>query len=84
MELSSLTQYGIAAIFIFATWRLYMDMRDDSKARETKLMEHLDKQADTNEKVASTLERIDMRMGNMDGRICSLETHIKDKKEGEV
>jgi hypothetical protein len=59
MELASLQQYGIAAIFIFAAWKLYSDMRTDSSKREELLMNHLDKVSDTLEKI--------------DARLCALE-----------
>lgn len=63
MDVTQFTQYGIAGIFIAATWKLYSDMRNDSTARETKLMEHLDK-------VTDTLDKIDKRL-------CSVEECIR-------
>lgn len=59
MELSSLSQYGLSAIFIVASYRFYNDMRSDSLKREEKLMEHLGKVSDTLEKI--------------DARLCALE-----------
>jgi predicted Zn-ribbon and HTH transcriptional regulator len=59
MDISSfLPQLGISAIFVAASYKLYNDsrqdslrreeqMRADSKEREEKLIEHLDKVADT-------------------------------------
>lgn len=56
MDIASvLPQLGISAIFVFASYKLYNDMRTDSKEREEKLMSHL-------EKVADTLEKIDERL----------------------
>lgn len=49
----------MAGIFIAATWKLYTDMRDDSRKREDKLMIHLDK-------VSTTLE-------NINERLCAVE-----------
>jgi hypothetical protein len=59
MDLSQFQQYGIAAIFIAASWKFYSDMRNDSIKREEKLMQHLDKVSDTLEKI--------------DARLCALE-----------
>lgn len=59
MDISPLLpQLGISAIFVAASYKLYNDSRQDSlrreeqiridsKERETKLLEHLDKVADT-------------------------------------
>jgi len=63
MDLNQFTQFGIAGIFIAASWKLYSDMRLDSTARETKLMEHLDK-------VTDTLEGIH-------NRLCKVEEYVK-------
>lgn len=59
MDLGQFTQYGVAGIFIAATWKLYTDMRSDSLAREEKLMSHL-------EKVTDTLETIDKRLSTVE------------------
>lgn len=60
MDLTPLIpQLGLSAIFAGAVYKLYNDMRADSKTREEKLMAHL-------EKVADTLEKIDERL-------CKLE-----------
>jgi hypothetical protein len=57
------TQGGISAIILFAAvkaiTKLYTDMRDDSKSREEKLMQHLDK-------VTDTLENINQRLCNVE------------------
>lgn len=74
MDLTSFQQYGMAAIFIAACYKLYADnkdrerqIREDSIKREDKLMEHLDKVADT--------------LKNIDERLCLVEKCIK--KDGE-
>lgn len=65
-----LPQLGISGIFVYASYKLYSDaredskrreeqMRADSKEREEKLMEHLDK-------VVDTLE-------NINDRLCTVE-----------
>ena len=72
MDIANLGQYGIAGIFIVWSWKLYSDMRKDSTERETKLMAHLDKQADTMSDISDILQK-------MDNRICSLEKHIEGK-----
>lgn len=54
-----LPQLGLSAIFAFAVYKLYNDMREDSKNREDKLMAHL-------EKVADTLEKIDERLSKLE------------------
>lgn len=74
MDIANLSQYGIAGIFIFASWKLYTDMRRDSADREQKLMEHLDKQADTMKEISETLQ-------NMDNRICTLEDKFKTRRK---
>lgn len=71
MDYTTLSNYGVAAIFIFAAYRLYTDGRSDSMKREDKLMNHLDKQADTMEKISDTLQK-------MDGRIRVLEDKSKE------
>jgi hypothetical protein len=67
MELTSLSQYGLSAIFIFAAWKLYTDMRNDSTRRETALMLHLDKVADT--------------LSDINERLCTVEKCVN--KDGE-
>jgi hypothetical protein len=57
----------IAGIAYKAICQLYRDMREDSTKREERLMTHLDK-------VANTLER-------MDTRLCSLEESYHAIKE---
>ena len=81
MELGDLSNYGVAAIFIFGYWKLYTDTRKDnadnkkeSGEREEKLMKHLDRQADTMTEISGTLQ-------TLDNRICSLESRIKGKKK---
>ena len=76
MDVSSLQQYGIAAIFIVAAYRFYTDMRADSAKREEKLMEHLGKQAITMAEISDTLK-------TMDSRVCNLEEYCRNKKDGE-
>jgi predicted nuclease with TOPRIM domain len=83
MDISNLLpQLGISSIFAYVAWKLYGDMRadslrreeqirNDSKEREDKLMQHLDRQTDINERVAETLDRID-------DRLCTLEEHRKN------
>ncbi len=61
MDLTPLIpQLGLSAIFAGAVYKLYNDMREDSKQREEKLMAHLDK-------VAETLEKIDHRLKMLEG-----------------
>ena len=56
-------QAGISGLILFvaikAIAKLYNDMREDSKAREEKLMIHLDK-------VTDTLENINQRLCNVE------------------
>ncbi len=66
MDLASLQQYGMAAIFIVAAWRFYTDMRNDSTKREDLLMKNLEKQSETSTQIAETLKKID-------ARLCELE-----------
>ena len=66
----------VVVILIKAVGKLYADMREDSKERENRLMEHLERQGDINEKVSATLDRID-------DRLCSLEEHYSKMKRGE-
>lgn len=75
MDISSiLPQAGISAIFIFVAYKLYNDMRQDSlrredqiridsKEREEKLMQHLDK-------VSDTLENINNRLVKVEQNVC--------------
>ena len=67
-------QLGIGGIFALVAYKLYNDMRQDSlrreeqirtdsKEREEKLMEHLDK-------VADTLENINDRLVKVEQNIC--------------
>lgn len=80
MDLSQLIpQLGIGGIFAYVAYKLYNDMRQDSlrreeqirtdsKEREEKLMEHLDK-------VSDTLEHIN-------NRLIQVEQHVCIPKEG--
>jgi hypothetical protein len=67
MDFSTFSQYGIAAIFIAASWKLYNDMRADSSKREERLLAHLDKVSDT--------------LDNINKRLCVVEECIKTDKE---
>lgn len=77
MDLSSIftpqffAQGGTTAVVLYVAFKaiskLYADMREDSKSREDKLMQHLDK-------VSSTLE-------NINQRLCVVENCVK--KDGE-
>lgn len=61
MDLATIVpQLGLSGIFAFAVYKLYNDMRDDSKKREELLLNHL-------EKVADTLEKIDERLSKLEG-----------------
>ena len=70
IELSTiLPQLGLSVIFAYAAFVLYKDMREDSKAREDKLLTHLDKVADTlsninhqQQEMANTLETMNERL----------------------
>lgn len=76
MELANfIPQLGIGGIFAFVAYKLYNDMRQDSlrreeqirsdsKDREQKLLEHLDK-------VADTLENINSRLTIVENNVCS-------------
>ena len=71
MDISTiLPQLGISAIFVYTSYKLYNDaredskrreeqMRQDSKEREDKLMIHLDKVVDT--------------LDNINDRLCTVE-----------
>jgi len=91
MEISTLSEYGIAAIFIYSTWRLYTDMRTDSSKREDKLMDHMkeqmelqdkkdDKQMEINTKTIEALESITVEVRNVSNRLCCVELMVQ--KEG--
>lgn len=60
-------QTGISGIILFmavkAVTKLYNDMREDSKAREEKLMIHLDKVTDT--------------LDGIHNRLCKVEEYVK-------
>lgn len=80
MDISQLIpQLGIGGIFAYVAYKLYNDMRQDSlrreeqirtdsKEREEKLMEHLDK-------VSDTLEHIN-------NRLIQVEQHVCIRKDG--
>lgn len=59
-------QNGIYGVFLFLAYKtitkLYTDMREDSKAREDKLLLHLDKVTDTLSEVKDTLKDFDTRL----------------------
>jgi DNA helicase IV len=71
MDIATFAQYGALGVCLFVAYKaiakLYDDMRSDSQQRETKLMEHLDKQAATMQDISNTLQ-------SMDNRICKLES----------
>lgn len=64
-----LPQLGLSVIFAYAAYILYRDMREDSRAREDKLLAHLDK-------VADTLE-------NINARLRTVEDYVKGGDNGE-
>ena len=63
-------QSGTMGVFLFlsikAISKLYTDMRQDSKAREDKLMRYLDKKSETDKKVAETLDNINLRISEIE------------------
>ena len=65
------SQAGISGIVMFLSYKaitkLYNDMREDSKAREDKLLSHLDKVTDT--------------LDNIHQRLCTVEKFVI--KDGE-
>ena len=67
MDLSQLSQFGMASIFIAATWKLYQDMRVDSTKREERLMEHLDKVANT--------------LSDINERLCTVERCVSKEDD---
>jgi hypothetical protein len=77
MDLNQLSQFGIAGIFIAASWKLYSDMRIDSTAREQKLMEHLDKVTDTQEGIKTTMQSIETGMKGIHERLCEVEDCVR-------
>ena len=80
MDITQFTQYGVAGIFIAATYKLYNDMRADSTQREQKLMEHLDKVTDTQEGIKQTMQSIETGMKGIHERLCEVEDCVR--KEG--
>jgi len=80
MDISLFKDFGIGGIILYIAYlvvnKLYTDMRTDSSQREEKLMEYMDKQADTMQEISRTLT-------TMDSRICSLEQCF-DKDRNEV
>ena len=79
MDINLLSQFGIGGVTIYIAYniisKLYADMRADSTKREDRLMEHMDKQAETMTEISGTLK-------TMDGRICSLEMKVSNKESG--
>lgn len=53
---------GILLLTIKALSKVYNDMRDDSKTREDRLMQYLDRKAEVDKQVATTLKHIDERL----------------------
>jgi F0F1-type ATP synthase membrane subunit b/b' len=70
-----LTQAGAMGVFLYLTVKaiikLYEDIRKDSKEREDKLMNYLDKKSETDKKVAETLD-------NVNNRLCAIEEAIRE------
>lgn len=61
-------QLGLSIIFAYAVFILYRDMREDSRAREDKLLSHLDRVADTLENINERLRSVeDFVRGNDNG-----------------
>jgi hypothetical protein len=69
-----LPQLGISGIFVYVSWKLYNDMRQDSlrreeqirvdsKDREDKLMSHLDRVADTLDNINERLCNVEKKVG---------------------
>lgn len=77
MEISTLSQYGLSAIFIYWSWKLYTDMRSDSLLREQKLMESLEKITNTQEGINSSMKSIEANMKGIHERLCEVESCIR-------
>ncbi|UTI42092.1 hypothetical protein [Niallia sp. RD1] len=59
---------------------LYEESRVESKVREDKLMEHLERSNDAQVQTAKTLEAIQDHLGKIDDRVGSLEALAKGGK----
>lgn len=71
-----LTQFGAVGIILIvcikALSKVYNDMREDSAKREERIMSYLDKKAEVDKQVATTLKHID-------DRLVALESCFKNK-----
>lgn len=82
MDLSTiLPQLGISAIFVYSSYKLYTDAREDSKRREeqmrldSKLREEQMKldSKEREEKLMQHLEKVVDTLENINDRLCTVE-----------
>jgi len=79
MDLSELVpQLGIAAIFAGWAYKLYNDMREDSKRREEQI--RLDSK-ELQERLLAHLDKVTDTLENINQRLCTVERCVV--KEGE-
>jgi hypothetical protein len=82
MDLSTLLpQLGISAIFVYSSYKLYNDSREDSKRREEQIKEdnklreqqmRLDSK-EREEKLMQHLEKVVDTLDNINDRLCTVE-----------
>ncbi len=71
--LNLLIQGGFAALFVW----LLADSRRDSRNREAKLTEHLDRYYATLPQIVKTLEKMEERQERMDERLERIENNME-------
>lgn len=61
-----LVQNGIFAILF--GW-LFYDTRTESKTREDRLMNHIEKQGEALDRITDTMEKMDVRLTHIEGKV---------------
>lgn len=78
MDMSLLSQLGIAAIFAWWAYKLYNDMRADGKLREEQIRQD---SKELQDKLLTHLDKVAATLDNINERLCEVEKCVK--KEGE-
>lgn len=76
LPVDMIVSQGIFAVLFI--W-LFINTQGDSKKRESRLMEHLEKTTDTLESLSNRMETISTKVDHIDNRLSTFEDEVKLK-----
>jgi len=69
-DLSSISQMLIDnGVFAVGFGWLFWDTRKEAKGREDRLMNHIEKQGETLDRITDTMEKMDVRLTHIEGKV---------------